>query len=275
MNTLPATTAFVEASRARPLRAWSQAQQDEVRDLLHQLLRGWQAAWSLADAPGDALPLTVQVATRPPADEQAVQWRLDGRPNADLTQTALRALQSDLFGDTAHLTTVSGAQPVIAPEITQMAWNDWQQRIESALGAPLSAWPTDSAPAQAADSWSGALSVQFSWCGARCELMIPGPAVQKLVRPAAPRPVAAPQALTPLTHALHKQRLNVQARLCDVTLTLGELEHLSPGDVLLLAHRLDAPLQVLGPDEEALCTAWLGQQSGRIALELSPLAASA
>lgn len=274
MTASPIATAFVAASCARPLRAWSHAQQEEVQHLLHQLVRSWQMAWGLSHAEGETTQLTVRVPKVAVADEQTVYWRFEEWPAADLAQTALRALQTALFGDSAHLTTVSGAA-VIAPEITRVAWNDWQQRLASTLHVPLSAWPADGDQDHAADAWSGTLSVHLEWCGTRCTLLLPGPVVQKLLRPAAPQPAVAPQPLAPLTDALQDQRLDVRARLRDVTLTLGELEQLSPGDVLLLPHRLDAPLQILGPDEEALCHAWLGQQAGRIALELSPLATPA
>lgn len=275
MKTPAITTSFVEASCARPLRAWSQAQQEEVRDILHRLLLSWQTTWALVDTAGDAQQVTVQAADQAPTDEQTVHWRFEESPLADFLQAARRALQVTLFGETAHLTTTSGAQPILAPEIIQLAWNDWQQRLKSALGASLSAGPPDTEPDRAVDPWSGALHVRLPWCGTHCTLLIPGSVVSRLVQAAGPRPVADQQALTPLAEALHGQRLLVQARLRDVTLSLGELEHLSTGDVVLLPHHLEAPLQVLGPDEEVLCTAWLGQQSGHIALELSPLATPA
>lgn len=273
MNPSALTSAFVETSRARPLLAWSQAQQAEVQEHLRQLLLSWQTAWGLADAATNRSGPTVQAADMALADRQTVLWRFDDASATDLSQTALRALQSALFGETAHLSSVSGPA-VIAPEIAQMAWSDWQHRLASTLGAPLSAWSAEAETDHTPTPWSGTLSAKLTWCKARCTLLLPGHIVQKLVRPAEPRRALDLQPLAHLADALHDQHLNVQARLHDVTLTLGELEHLSPGDVVLLPHRLDAPLLVLGPDDEALCNAWLGQQAGSIALELSPLATS-
>lgn len=273
MNPPALTSAFVETSRARPLLAWSHAQQVEVQEHLRQLLLSWQAAWGLADAAMSTSGPTVQAADTPLADRQTVLWRFDDAPTADLSQPALRALQSALFGETAHLSSVSGPA-VIAPEIAQIAWSDWQHRLASTLGAPLSAWSAETETNYTPSPWSGTLSAKLTWCKTRCTLLLPGYIVQKLVRPAEPRRALDPQPLAHLADALRDQHLNVQARLRDVTLTLGELEHLSPGDVVLLPHRLETPLHVLGPDDEALCNAWLGQQAGRIALELSPLATS-
>jgi hypothetical protein len=40
-------------------------------------------------------------------------------------------------------------------------------------------------------------------------------------------------------------------------------------DVIVLAHPLDQPLRVLCNDETLVCHGWLGQQRGRLALELA------
>lgn len=273
MKTPSASNGLFETSVATALRVWSVAQHDEVSDLMKRLLSDWQGAWSLSDAEYDVPHISVQPASRTPASEQAVFWRFDDRPTSDLSESASRAVHAALFGGAPHQGFPSGSQAAIAPEIARMAWNDWQQRLESKFKAPLSPWTVEAEMDRATNVWSGALHVQVTWCGARCSLLIPCAVVQRLVRPRAAPAVTSHQALANLSDALHEQRLQVHVRLHDVTLTMGELEQLSPGDVVLLPHQLDVPLQVVAPDGEALCAAWLGQQAGQIALELSHLSA--
>lgn len=271
MNAAPSASPFAARPDARALRAWSQAQQRSVRDMLHKLLLDWQLAWALGN-PASEVHITAPEAPPLHGNDTPVHWRLEGIPVPDAASAAQRALQTALFGSEVHAPTASGAPPVIALEIAQAAWADWQQRLESALGAPLAGWPAEADETHSADRWSGTLCARLSWCGMHCLLQIPGPVVQRLLPPApAPSRPAAASALVNLADALQGQRLSLQARLHNVTLTLGELEHLAPGDVVLLPHRLDTPLQLMGPREGLLCDAWLGQQAGRVALELSPL----
>ncbi|KQO35431.1 hypothetical protein ASF19_23820 [Acidovorax sp. Leaf84] len=66
-----------------------------------------------------------------------------------------------------------------------------------------------------------------------------------------------------------------------LTLSLGQLQSLGVGDIVILSHSLDLPAQlkidsneVLGSLKEAqplpLCQAWLGQLQGNMAVELHP-----
>jgi flagellar motor switch protein FliM len=75
-----------------------------------------------------------------------------------------------------------------------------------------------------------------------------------------------------LATALGPQKLQVQAQLTPVTVTLGDLSSLVVGDILILPHMLDTPLQVTDPQQGPLCDAWLGQRDGRVALELVGIA---
>ncbi|MNY57134.1 Surface presentation of antigens (SPOA) [compost metagenome] len=52
-------------------------------------------------------------------------------------------------------------------------------------------------------------------------------------------------------------------------LNLGQLQGLRIDDVVPLAHRLDTPARVVGPDGAPVCEGWLGQSNGRIAIELA------
>lgn len=276
MKPAPPASAFTERPDAQPLLAWSTAQQRCLQDLLHKLLIDWQTAWSTGGAVAD-----VTIGIPATGSEERVLWSLEGVPAQQAEATARRALEATLFGSEVHAPAPVGAAPVIALEVAQAAWSDWQQRLQAALGTSP-ALSTDDLPdshgtGTVAPIWSGALCAKLPWCGTSWSLQLPGPVVQRLLRSAgaaasAPSGAAVSSPLVDLASALHAQALTLHARLSDVTLTLGELEQLAIGDVVRLPQRLDAPLQLMGPRDEPLCEAWLGQQSGRVALELAPLA---
>ncbi|SFD93391.1 Type III flagellar switch regulator (C-ring) FliN C-term [Paracidovorax konjaci] len=85
--------------------------------------------------------------------------------------------------------------------------------------------------------------------------------------------------MVPLNHAIASQRLTVHVHLQPVSLTLAQLQSLSVGDVVTLDHCLSDPASlhlVLGARashstvaaNQPLCTAWLGQVDGHMAVEL-------
>lgn len=280
MNSSSATSAFSLQAQARPLLAWSDQQIAGLRDVLHRLLLDWQSAWSLA-GDGAEVRLETTAASHQPDDGLCVTWRLVGSPAHGAQVDALSRIEACLFSADAQLAPVIGQASRISREVCKAAWADWLTRWTLALGAPLQPSAVDhvydaqtSADAFALN-WSGDLVASMSWCQASWVLFLPGKTVQGLLQAAGLLPIAsAPPAkpgLADLADALQSHTLSLRAGLSPVMLSLGELENLAIGDVLVLGHEYSAPLQVLGPRDEVLCHAWLGQQSGRVALELSQL----
>jgi hypothetical protein len=87
--------------------------------------------------------------------------------------------------------------------------------------------------------------------------------------------------LSPLKEALSQRSLTVRVELQPLVLSLGQLQSLTVGDIVVLSHPLDMPAQlnvdageiIVSAGEtqpEPLCRAWLGQSDGNIAVELHP-----
>jgi flagellar motor switch protein FliM len=89
------------------------------------------------------------------------------------------------------------------------------------------------------------------------------------VEPAKGNAQTASAAVTPLEHALARERIVLRAVLAGAELNLGQLQSLSPGDVIPLEHPVDAPLKITAADGAPLCDGWLGQRQGHIAIELA------
>lgn len=271
------SSAFAIRSDARPLRAWSAQQQRRLQEVLQQTLLEWQTAWALA--PAGAAAASVELEAQAASDSDQVLWHLESSVGADQTATPrgqvdpLSILGEQLFGLRASPPAPAGVGPTIALNVVGAAWADWLQRLSAALAAPVVAHTSTDNDA-AASIWTGALQARMTWCSQTFCLLLPGVVLAHLL-PAAPVPASPVNPLTRLDDALHGESLNLQVRLDDVTLTLGELEHLQSGDLVLLSHRLDAPLHLVGPHNQALCSAWLGQRDGRVAVELSALATPA
>lgn len=108
-----------------------------------------------------------------------------------------------------------------------------------------------------------------------CTLQL-GTRTLRLLIPSAAQEAALParlakpaSAVTPLAQALTGQTVALTVELCRAELTLSYLATLALGDVLALPMRLDAPLQLRGPDNNLICAAHLGSADGQRAVELS------
>ncbi|MDN8618020.1 FliM/FliN family flagellar motor C-terminal domain-containing protein [Variovorax ginsengisoli] len=263
--------------KVRALRRWSAAQREAVRARFASMSRTWCEAW-LSQRDGAALEGTVEVgepdmAMTPLSEDQAC-WTFApttsaaARPPTGAASAAMLALAREMFGP-------DRTEAPLARHVVRVAWDDWMQRI-AALPVDLATEPQSftKAPSRRPDPWSGALCVSWSWCGGTWQIGLPYRAVAALLgpheamSPASPSRNGAPPKVA-LDRALERQAVGLRVTLTGTQLDLGQLQSLKVGDVIPLAHRLDAPARITVGDGARLCDGWLGQVDGRIAVEFA------
>jgi len=227
---------------------------------------------------------------------------LAGLEGASATHTdpalpAMRAVAERMFAADANPVLASGISPSqgargptatdgpgLAAALARAAWSDWLQRLGVFLAdLPLQARAdVDRAgTTPAAQAWSGALCIRASWCGGEWTLALPWDAVVAVLGEEAPAslgrdstPRAGSQSKVRLDLALADRRVALRVMLEGAQLNLGQIQGLRVGDVIPLAHRLDAAAQVVGADGQRVCDGWLGQSEGRLAIELAAVPSS-
>lgn len=259
---------------ARPLVALSHKQQERVAAVLNQAHGQWLCNWSAAfglDVP------TVGVSLRSGAGESLQ----DRTPMLSVHMLHL------LWGPTAP-SAVSKIFPSVplATRVAELAASAWESCIEDVLGRQgesLDPAAISVAEAAGVPGWDGSLLADFAIGHAIWTIRLSPSEVLRLAgppmddeRPAGPSE-AAPSP-TPLVLALANSRVTVQVELAPLELTIGELESLRMGDVVVLDHALDEPAVVrsashatratVSPTTDALCSAWLGRSGTSIAAEL-------
>jgi len=275
---------------ARTLYAWQESQLDALRKRLHAMHLDWSAAWiGLADPICGAEDMFIEpvVATERTRDAPGeVGWyfasgdRTDaGGPNArpfdrlveDLDQFAKRSLARWMFDIKGK-----GAISDIARTAADSAWTDWLGRLARLFGTPLRAAPDETVGhggMTGAHDWSGTLQIRWPWGGGQFQLVLPGEVIQALLQgaPASTRSTttASLSDQVSLREALRDETIILQVQLDGVSLSLGQLQQLQLDDIIVLDHPLDAPVRILSTDATLVCEGWLGQQDGRVAVELS------
>jgi hypothetical protein len=271
---------------ARPLRAWRADQRAAVQACFDDLSRAWHRAWGLSGPrPGEPGAAAAPVATpSAPAARPVNGWRYlaaaapaawepslhRGQASAEQNQPALSDLHLALFGETGGAP--SPDPDSLAAEIAGLAWADWWQRLQERLPAPA----PDAAYEAAGPWWSGKLQVQLPWCAGTFIVELDAGQVAALLAahaPQLPGPIPAQAAAarpkkTNVAAALGARGLPLRATLNGVELSLRQLQSLRVGDVVPLEHRLDEPAMLESPDATVVCHGWLGQQAGRVAVEM-------
>lgn len=243
---------------SRPLRAWNHASMAIVRNACQAVYEAWCRDWGLPV--GDVV--VIDTSTAPPCalDDAAAE----------------RKLQAWLFGESPSGSAVGSRD--MASDLRTRAWRAWQTSLGAVAPEVL--------PLHPLQAWSGSLTALFPWAeGTWCRLL-DGAAVERILKlQTAPRAGAdvvergGKSHLVPLDHAIAGHRLTVQVHLQSVSLTVAQLQSLSAGDVVTLDHCLGdpaflhlAPAPRTFPSPVAarppLCTAWLGQVDGQMAVEL-------
>lgn len=251
----------LEASlaQARPLRAWSGRQQGAVCDAFQAAYGAWCEAWGL---PAAEVRMT---------EPEAASGALDDA-------TAAQALRAWMFGEMAPSAAPDG--PDMAGELASRAW----EALQAALDAIVT---TEAASTRPVAAWSGAVALLFPWQARTWCRVLDGDAVEAILAQrgllagqggSQAQPAAVPVPPAPIDQALAAHAVEVRVHLHPVTLTLGQIQSLAPGDVVTLDHLLQAPALVhLVPTVDGgtavplaapLCTAWLGRAGDRLAVEL-------
>lgn len=275
---------------ARTLYAWQEPQLNVLRKRLRTLHRDWSAAWiaradsicgaedmviesvvaaeRMGDAPGE---VDWCFASGDPADPGGQNARAFDRLVEDLDQLARRALAQWMFDIKGK-----GAIADIARTAADSAWTDWLARLAQLIGTPLRAAPDETVVHDGMTGpcdWSGTLQIRWPWGGGQFRLVLPGEVVQALLHG---EPTSSPSTTgailsdqVSLREALHDEAVVLQVQLDGVALSLGQLQQLQLNDIVVLDHPLDAPVRILSADATLVCEGWLGQQDGRVAVELS------
>lgn len=265
---------FAPSSAARSL-CWRGPQPlQRMRTGLQEAMDGWARAWGLPVA-GVELDNAWEAPTPDSVAWQPMAADADGAPIAwlGLRGAAEAGLEQLIFG-----TDRPGSEsPTLSRSLARDALSDLRRRLSQWLGAAPAgpAGSGDGPPAADVRAWSGAVRATMDLQGADASV-----ALCLHVRAAAwPRPTGTRGTqslstwppLNPLPEALAAKPLQLQARLADVQVTLGELMGLREGDVLVTGHRLAEPLSVSSQGSETpVFSGRLVQRQGRMAVALVP-----
>jgi len=285
LNTLAMTQ-----QKARPLHWWSERQLALLVERLKHARGKWLAAW-------------VDDYRTPTFNIPSIVCRVaheHGAPVADSTQW--HALYPSLEVDGENQVWVSSyrtnewvAQLLLKPsiaasrknsifaaELSEEALADCISEIKNALSIQSEvdsvfdriSMETGEIPVQQYYPWSGAVNVLFP-LNDEFSLTLhigPGRATALLsstsgavsVQPAAP--------LAALKDALSDKTTHLRVELLPVDISVGNLQSLTIGDVLVVPHLLTQQVHVKTAQGEPLCGAYLGQAQGQKAIELTKLA---
>lgn len=167
----------------------------------------------------------------------------------------------------------SRALPPLAAELAAQARGDYLLALKQVLAGGrgeathVAGYPAPM-PAAHAKVWSGAARMDISAGGALIAQLHLGPRRVQVLEPKAASPAPTAQPLADLGQALSSQRARLRVELSGVEITLGQMQALALGDVLLLPHLLEQPLHVLEEQGQQICAGYLGQQDGGKAIEL-------
>lgn len=272
----------------RPLKWWPDAALADIEAVFLNVLMAWRQAW-IDDVAADAAPgceVTVWRAHEVPVQVQtAGEWsRLVALPMSREAWVQAPEQMAEMFfavfTDALAISVASRNNSVLMADVADMAKMDLLERITNVL-APGSRSEGASGqtacatiPAHHARLWSEALWMRLSLTPASHIVLHVGPdCAASLYSSLGVRPVAEPvtisrSSLIAVEQAidLHRTRLSVELAPADIS--LGNLQDLAVGDVLVLPHSLRQALAVRNEHGANLCQAYLGQCDGMRAVEL-------
>lgn len=275
----------------RPLRWWTAQQLGVVNVALVAARMAWRQAWiddavmssdevtDVAITPGHGDVFRTDLACRcwrplyAAPDEMEI-WIAGGH----VVPTEMFAI---LFGmPSGTQSSRAASTDGMTADLAHAAWEGLLQHIQQAFSvngeacSGLPAQTVTSLPAEHFLPWSGALHVVLPL---RQELSVllhiaPG-RVAACSGNAGAQPISAQECgdraqLIAVEQAIASRPERVHAMLTPVDITLGQLQSLRVGDVLLLPHSLEQRLQVQNDQAMTLCHAHLGQVDGQRALAL-------
>lgn len=275
----------LEASEAtRALHRWCDDELDRfaraVDAALEQDFRRWGAVESSQRASDVAARFDARHAVHAedvaPA-ERSVAWHVVAQGAAwwHLPEAPERLVCRTLFGQASGGAGVPDARR-IADEVSADVWAGQLQALDRLVGGDGDS-RAGSDPAQAWRRWSGAVHLSLPWCGAVLQLLFSQEQVayviSRIASPGAGSPRTDVAPLTPVLDAARGLHARLELRLDSFEIDLGSLFSLGVGDVLHVGHALDKPVHVCAAraplDDDPLCTGWLGQRDGALAVELA------
>jgi hypothetical protein len=263
-----------------PLLHWDGQALAFVADKVAQAVARWRADWSPAAAIPDSTAGRALAAAHvggagkqpcPALRLHAGAWLAHegARPGERISQPA-QLVGRQVFGAGARVEPGSIAAELAQEALAQLAA---VLRIVLAAGSDADGFDLASAagflPQDEFREWSGGVRVALPGFDGLA-LYLTGATVARLNPPKRAVAAARKPPLVPLTDAAGKARMALQARLQPVELTLGQIRTLQLGDVVVLPHALDQPLQVRTGTGSLLCEAYLGRQGAHRSLELLP-----
>lgn len=246
-----------QAARAHRLHTWTDAQRQAICSALEDHLRRWSAQWDLSPGVIDVSVLAATPAKTPGAQDN------------------LKALAAALFGR-GDAIAGTGERAGLAQRVAEEAWRDWALSTQALLGQDPQVLASTARYETVLEPWSGGVLVSFRWCDVTCVWGLDHRAATAALSLTGATSVAStdsPRAcgLNSVMDAMAGTLLPLKVRLASVTLSLGELGALTAGDVVIAPHGLERPLDVCTVDEGlTLCSGWLVQSSGQLALDLVP-----
>lgn len=238
----------------RPFRLFGSRQLAALQLEAGRIVGAWAADW-LNDGPA---ALTVHAATAPAEPGPWLSMRSDR--GAGFVARPAGAIEAAIFGEVAR------EQPsALAAEVGDAALADLLRRCLGATdGTPAG---SEAPPPALWRRGAGALCVRRKGRAGTIELLLDAELTQRwLARH--PAPASPPAALQPLRPAIGSARVRVEASIGEVEIDIATLQSLVVGDVLLLDHRIDRPVQLGVAGQAATRAGHLGCADGRRALQL-------
>lgn len=286
----PVQTQMPDMAHACPLRWWSARQLVTLERLLEEARQQWRDAWiDDCHQTSSALPPIACKAAHESLTEiqDGESWRpLSSSSDIDdenqvwiNVHRAQGSMAQLLLKSSTHLKDSS-----LVEQLSAQALADCLARIDIALtsqsGKPAAShrvtMQARAMPTAQRRPWSGAVHVRF-----------PLSETLSLALHLAPLRVAALLAtgtgetagthmppLVALSEALAGHATRLRVELAAVDISVGNLQSLTVGDVLVLPHPLTQTLQVKTAQGMSLCEGYLGQVQGQRAIELIKRAAS-
>lgn len=266
-----------------PLLHWNNDALAFVADKVAQALQQWREAWAPAAQARSIGPVaSAFVLTPATRTGRAFRLHADASPAAAWLVAETLALDgampdaAQLVGQPIYGSNARTEPDSIAAGLCREALAHFASTLRSALAldadssASFTLEASEALPHVAFREWAGSVRVPLPGFDGLA-LFLSGPAVARLDPP---KRVVAPQpdkaALTPLTAAATSAQVALKAQLRPVALTLGQIKSLQLGDIVLIPHALDLPLQVVTDTGTHLCDAYLGQAAAHRSLELLP-----
>jgi hypothetical protein len=277
MAVTTSTRPLLDASAARPLQWWSPPQHEALAQRLQPLWSEWTGEW-LALAPSGDAPVRCRAAHDEPALAGRGWTRFGARGEASAwvagTDGPVARVEEVMFSR-GQGAAAGPATTGVASAVASTAWGELARRLRESLSLDLADEPSASPEASTFTHWSGSVVVTLHGAaGTSLSILLNGASVLSLLpsTPATPSPSdkvsSARPSLTRLDGALAARKLPIRVELVGCELDLGSLQGLRVGDVIPLAHPLDAPLLVSIGQGTPLCVGFLGRQAGAKAIEL-------